>query len=163
MLRLLATLIVPASLTVALIAAQPDDKKPIKVINLDKLNTAKDEDDPHVSSSGLTLLYSTNTGKKFDLFITRRADLGRPWVAGKPIGDYVQTEADDRSAFLTRDGVIPLLRHKERQADEELRHLRCRQAGPFRCIHRANTDQSDQYGSRRVASLADRGRQGAVL
>jgi hypothetical protein len=98
---------IPVSLALALTAAQPEDKKPIKIINLEKLNTASDEDDPHVSSSGLTLLYSSKAGKKFDLCITRRADLGRPWTAGKPVGDYVQTETDDRSAFLTKDGVYP--------------------------------------------------------
>jgi hypothetical protein len=107
MLRLLAAVLIPASLTFPLIAGQQDEKKSIKIINLEKLNTAKDEDDPHVSSSGLTLLYSTNAEKKFDLILTRRADLGRPWIAGKPVGDYIQTEADDRSAFLTKDGVYP--------------------------------------------------------
>jgi hypothetical protein len=123
MFRLFATLLLPALLPLPLIPGHQDEKKTIKVINLEKLNTAKDEDDPHVSSSGLTLLYSSNAAKKFDLCITRRADLGRPWTAGKPVGDYVQTEADDRSAFLTKDGVFPQFLYFATKKDKKTKNF----------------------------------------
>src|SRR5216683_2938059 len=74
-----------------------DDKRSLKPINLEKLNTAADEDDPHAGSSGLTLFYSSNAKKKFDILISRRANQGVPWLAGKPLGDYIQSETDDRS------------------------------------------------------------------
>lgn len=123
MLRLLAAMIILLVMPLARTPAQQEDKKSIKIINLEKLNTADDEDDPHVSSSGLTLLYCTNAGKKIDLCITRRADLGRPWTVGKPVGDYVQTEADDRSAFLTKDGVYPQFLYYATKRDKKAKNF----------------------------------------
>jgi Tol biopolymer transport system component len=71
------------------------------------VNTEADEDDPHVSSSGTVLLYSSNAKKKFDIMISRRAKTTIAWPKGVLIEDYVTTEADDRSAFLTTDGKYP--------------------------------------------------------
>jgi hypothetical protein len=102
--------------------AQQTESRPVKPINLEKLNTAGDEDDPHVSSNGLTLFYSSRGAKKkWDLLMSRRANQGQPWPAGKPVGDYIQSEADDRSAYLTADGRYPQYLHfatkKDRQTD----------------------------------------------
>jgi hypothetical protein len=104
-------------------AVQPGEKKPVKPINLENLNTDKDEDDPHVSSSGTSLFYSSNAGKKFDLLLSRRNNLGQPWPAGKPVGDYVQTEADDRSAFLTTDGRYPQYLYFATKKDKKARNF----------------------------------------
>src|SRR5713101_2096877 len=86
---------------------QADDKKSLKPINLEKLNTDKDEDDPHIGSSGLTLLYSSTAKRKFYILVSRRANQGQPWPAGKVLGDYIQSEVDDRSAFLTAESRFP--------------------------------------------------------
>jgi Tol biopolymer transport system component len=76
-----------------------------KLVNLD-CNTAADEDDPHVSSSGAYLYYAGNAAKKFDLMVSKRATTGK-WAAGKPVGSYIQTKADEHGCFLTPDGAFP--------------------------------------------------------
>jgi len=78
----------------------------VKVTSL-AVNTAADEDDPHVSTNGLTLFYTATSKKKSDIMVSRRRERGQAWPAGKPIADYVGTEADDRSAFATPDGRYP--------------------------------------------------------
>jgi hypothetical protein len=78
----------------------------IKVTSL-SVNTAADEDDPHLSSNGLTLYYTATSKKKADILVSRRRDKGQAWPAGKTIDDYVSTEADDRSVFATTDGRYP--------------------------------------------------------
>jgi hypothetical protein len=84
----------------------PPSRAEIKPTSLG-VNTEADEDDPHVSSSGTVLLYSSNAKKKFDIMISRRAKTTIAWPKGVLIEDYVTTEADDRSAFLTTDGKYP--------------------------------------------------------
>jgi Tol biopolymer transport system component len=78
----------------------------VKVTSL-AVNTAADEDDPHVSSSGLTLFYTATTKKKADIMLSRRGGKTQPWQPGKPVDDYVSSEADDRSAFATTEGRYP--------------------------------------------------------
>ncbi len=97
------------ALTALLLPAAADDPKPIKVVNLD-CNTKADEDDPHISSSGTTLYYTSNAQKKLDLMVSKRSSAGK-WGAGKSIEDafgaYVKTPADDRSVFVTSDSSYP--------------------------------------------------------
>jgi hypothetical protein len=71
------------------------------------VNTAADEDDPHVSSNSLTLFYTATARKKSDIMVSRRREKTQSWPAGKPIEDYVGSEADDRSAFATAEGRFP--------------------------------------------------------
>jgi len=93
-------------LLLALAAGPCPARAEIKVTNL-SVNTEADEDDPHLSSGGLTLFYTATTQKKSDIMVSRRRDKRQAWPAGKPIDDYVSTEADDRSAFATTDGRYP--------------------------------------------------------
>ena len=74
-----------SSVFVPVLAFQADEPKPIKPTNLEKLNTAADEDDPHAGSSGLTLYYSSNAKKKFDIFVSRRTNQAQPWPAGQAL------------------------------------------------------------------------------
>jgi len=78
----------------------------IKVTAL-SLNTDADEDEPHLSSSGLTLFYTSTGKKKSDIMVSRRRNKMQAWPAGKVIEDYVTTEVDDRSAFVTTDERYP--------------------------------------------------------
>jgi Tol biopolymer transport system component len=78
----------------------------VKATNL-AVNTADDEDEPNLSSSGLTLFYTRTAKKKSDIMASRRRDKSQAWPGGKPIEDYVSTDADDRSAFATADGRYP--------------------------------------------------------
>ncbi len=71
------------------------------------VNTPADEDEPHVSSSGLALYYASNAAGKFDLMLAQRKKAGQPWAPGKPLDDYVRSEVDDRSTFVTDDRRFP--------------------------------------------------------
>jgi|SRR5579875_3257559 hypothetical protein len=78
----------------------------VKPINL-AVNTKADEDDPFLSSSGLTLWYSCNAGGKFDILMAQRRTTRSTWGKGELPDGYVQTEVEDRCGCLTRDGVYP--------------------------------------------------------
>ncbi len=97
--------VVLAALTTLIPSAAADEApKPVKPVNLG-CNTKADEDDPFLSSSGYYLYYASNADKKFDLLVSKRS--GGKWAAGKPMGGYIQTPADDRGAFVTADGFYP--------------------------------------------------------
>jgi hypothetical protein len=114
---LLIVCLVSAGLTLA-----GDEKKASKPkpINLDKLNTARDEDDPHVSSSGLFLYYSQKNKGKVDIMVTRRPSINAAWPPGKVIEDYISTAVDDRSTFLTKDGIYPQYLFFATKKDKEI-------------------------------------------
>src|SRR5437868_4410927 len=58
-----------------LLAAQTKTAAPrqLKPINLADVNTAEDEDDPHVSQDGLRLYYTTSVEKRRTLMLSKRA------------------------------------------------------------------------------------------
>jgi hypothetical protein len=69
--------------------------EPIKAINLEKVNTAADEDDPF-SADNLTLYYTSNAGKTQGILVSKRS--GKEWSAGKAF--MVSKEFDQRSPFI---------------------------------------------------------------
>src|SRR5438874_1455763 len=93
-------------LLLALLAGPAPARDEVKVTHL-AVNTEADEADPHLASNGLTLFYTSTTKKKSDIMVSRRRERSQAWPAGKPVEDYVSTEADDRSAFATTDGRYP--------------------------------------------------------
>lgn len=98
-----------ASLAVAVQAPSTgaaDETKLIKPINLG-VNTKADEDDPFLSSSGLTLWYSSNAEGKFDIVMAQRRNIRSVWGKGEAPDSYMQSKVDDCGACLTRDGVYP--------------------------------------------------------
>jgi hypothetical protein len=90
----------------SLSARAAQEVKAAKPVNL-IINTKADEDDPFLSSNGLTLWYASNAAGKYDIMLTQRKSIRVPWGKGRELQDYVQTEVDDRSVCLTRDGVYP--------------------------------------------------------
>lgn len=92
-------------LTLATLAEQAD-VKPLTPTNV-PVNTGKDEDDPHVSTNGLTLLYVRDTGKRYELMAATRKAATDPWTPGQPLTDIKSKESDFRSPFLTADGKYP--------------------------------------------------------
>jgi WD40-like Beta Propeller Repeat len=69
------------------------------------VNTAADEDEPHITSSGLMLFYTSNAKKKFDVMMSTRAEKDpRRWKPGERFAD-INSEANTRSVFVTPDGV----------------------------------------------------------
>jgi hypothetical protein len=71
-------------------------------VNLDKVNTSKDEDDPFLSAKGLHLYYASNAEGRFALLVSERRAANLPWPAGKAL-QGPSGENDDRSPFLTAD------------------------------------------------------------
>jgi hypothetical protein len=66
------------------------------------VNTAADEDEPHVADAGLTLYWTSNKEGKEDIWFARRRAAAASWPAkGQIIEDYVSTKADDRGVFAT--------------------------------------------------------------
>jgi hypothetical protein len=100
------------ALTALLLQAAADDApKPVKPVNL-ACNTPADDDDPHVSSNGLSLYYACNAKKKWDVMLSKHLPSGK-WGAGKEVEGYIgplpdaKKPADYRGVFLTKDGTYP--------------------------------------------------------
>jgi hypothetical protein len=70
----------------------------VKVVNLEKLNSEADEDDPCALPDGITLLYAKKVGGTFDIYLSRRNAAGQPWPAGKPFLN--SKEYDERTPFF---------------------------------------------------------------
>jgi|SRR5579884_2543839 len=97
--------LIPAA-CLSLIADPSSGARLVTPTNL-AVNTKADEDDPFLSSNGLTLWYSCNGAGKFDILMAQRRTVRSAWGKGELPDSYVQTEVDDRCACLTRDGVYP--------------------------------------------------------
>jgi hypothetical protein len=95
-------------------AAEPPAVKPV---NLDRLNTGADEEDPYAASATL-LYFASNAAGKFDLLASRRANARTPWPAGKPLEGYLATEADDRGVCATAEGSFPQFLYYATQRDK---------------------------------------------
>ncbi|GIW81817.1 MAG: hypothetical protein KatS3mg105_3624 [Gemmatales bacterium] len=87
------------------VPAQEKNDKAVP-INLQKLNTEKDEDEPHVSSSSRLLLYTYTDGGKSEIRASVRPSPRVSWPAGKPV-PQLSGKADFISASLTLDGRYP--------------------------------------------------------
>lgn len=107
-----------AILVLALLAAAPEDPKLVKPVNL-AVNTEADEDDPFLSSNGLTLWYAGNASGKYDIMVSQRRNVRMAWGKGKVLEDYVRTEVDDRGVCATRDGVYPQYLYFATKKDKE--------------------------------------------
>jgi hypothetical protein len=70
------------------------------------VNTADDEDEPHVADGGLTLYYACTRKGKVDILVSTRRNTALAWPKGKVLEDFVSTEGDDRSTYAT-EGRYP--------------------------------------------------------
>ncbi len=95
----------------AMLLRAADQASPAKPVNL-ACNTEADEDDPHLSSNGLTLYYSTNAKKKWEVMFSKHLPTGK-WATGKAVEGYIgpapdaKNPPDYRGVFLTADGSYP--------------------------------------------------------
>ncbi len=105
----------------ALSSGPPPDPPRLNPTNLG-VNTPADEDDPHVTSNGKTLYYSCNTKDKFDILVSNWSPRDKGWGPGKLPDDYVRTEGDDRSVFVTRDGKFPQFLYYASRKDKETKN-----------------------------------------
>src|SRR5262249_51054294 len=99
-----------------------EDVKLVKPVNL-SVNTEADEEDPFVSSSGLTLWYACNAKGKFDIMAAQRKNIRAAWSKGKLLEDYVRTEVDDRGVYATRDGAYPQYLYFATKKDKEINNF----------------------------------------
>jgi hypothetical protein len=99
-------LAVLAALGLSLVTEAAEEVKLVKPVNL-PFNTKADEDDPFLSSKGLTLWYSSNANRKFDIMMAQRRTVRSAWDKGEVPDSYMQSQVDDRGGCLTRDGVYP--------------------------------------------------------
>jgi len=98
-----ATALLSLTLAVCSLQSSPRGARmPLRPVNLDKLNTPKDEDDPCLSADRLRLYYASNASGRFTLMATERKSPLNPWPAGKEVQGPAG-EGDDRSPFLTAD------------------------------------------------------------
>ena len=81
--------------------------KALKPVNVERVNTDQDEDDPHFSYNGLSLYYTSSSEKGQALFVSTRRSVAAPWSKGKPQEDLQDYNADVRGAFLTQDAKFP--------------------------------------------------------
>ncbi|MFT3878219.1 MAG: hypothetical protein QM703_01000 [Gemmatales bacterium] len=74
------------------------EKKP-KIINMERLNTAGDEDDPCPAADALQFLFTRTDGKQRQLYLASRKSANEPMADAKLV-DELSGEGDCRSAFL---------------------------------------------------------------
>ena len=78
----------------------------IKPVNLEKLNTDGDEDDPFVSGDGLSLYYAWKGNSTWGLLVSSRKSGKDAWPAGKPIPGLERSkEHDMRSPFILKSDL----------------------------------------------------------
>jgi hypothetical protein len=117
-----AFLAVLAAVSLSSHSGAASDSKTVKPVNL-AINTAGDEDDPYLSSSGLTLWYASNAAGKFDIMLSQRKSPLAAWGKGQQLQDYVQTQVDDRGVSLTRDGNYPQYLYFATKKDKETKNF----------------------------------------
>jgi hypothetical protein len=99
--RHLVTLTATALALVTLPPAPGGDPGSLNPVNLDKVNTDADEDDPFVTPDGGVLYYASNKSGRFKIRYARRTAKG--WSAGQPLPTSGAKDADERSPFLNRE------------------------------------------------------------
>jgi hypothetical protein len=106
--RLALSLLTAAAL--ALPGRAADEPRPLKPVNL-SVNTKDDEDEPHVSSNGLTLFYwskvKVKDGLREAVIVSTRANASRPWSDGKAFEGFFGYDSPVRGVFVTADGAYP--------------------------------------------------------
>lgn len=77
----------------------------VKPVNLEKLNSANDEEDPFVTSDHLALYYAVNVDGKWDVLAARRASTAKPFAGGKAV-DLLSKDGEKRSPFVWQNRVF---------------------------------------------------------
>lgn len=94
------------------------EKDAVAPVNLEKINTEADEDNPCILSDGTTLLFDSNKSGRYEIMVSKRAGAGA-WGAAKV--HLASKEADYRSPFY-RQGILYFAHNKV--PDEKLKDLK---------------------------------------
>jgi hypothetical protein len=86
-------------------AAPIDEPEHLKPINL-AVNTACDEDDPHISSDGYSLYYTATAKGRSEILRSKRSPRNSAWLPGSPLME-IGDRGDTRSVFITPEGRYP--------------------------------------------------------
>src|SRR5262245_18196495 len=106
-LSFLALAAVLAMLPPERVAAAASDETPPMPMNL-PCNTDANEDDPHVSSDGRTLYYSSTAEGRWRIHVSTRANPNQPWRKGMPFDDYLMgKDSSEKSVFSSPEGRYP--------------------------------------------------------
>jgi hypothetical protein len=92
-------LVLAASCLLCPAVAPAQNASPLKPLNLDKLNSEGDEDDPFALPDGITLLYTKKVEGLARIHISSRASASAAWPAGK-VFMKSNKEADERTPFF---------------------------------------------------------------
>jgi hypothetical protein len=90
----------------ALVPAALRGGQDIKVVNLEKVNSEADEDDPCALSDGISLLYATKAKGTFDVYMSQRATPTSAWPAGKPMPMLASPDFDERTPFYHKPSMM---------------------------------------------------------
>src|SRR5580704_16807650 len=75
----------------------------VKPVNLEKLNTTADEDEPFVSADGQWLYYASNKAGTYGILVSKRTTGKDVWPEGKAV--LVSKECDQRSPFQFKNDL----------------------------------------------------------
>src|SRR5262245_60526624 len=92
-------------------AAQPGGEE-VKPVNLGKLNTEADEDDPCPLPDGITLLYVTKK-TTYDIYLSQRTGPTAAWPPGKPKAALASPDFDERTPFFHKPSNMIYYAHNQ--------------------------------------------------
>ena len=95
-----------AHVSLMILPGSPAQGAEANPINLERLNTPGDEDEPHLSSNGLRLYYTARADGKYAIMESVRKANTDSWPPGKQQAD-ITTLGDCRSVFVTADDKYP--------------------------------------------------------
>jgi hypothetical protein len=97
------TLLLALGVAVVWTVAPATAQEAARPVNVDKINTAADEDNPFVASTSLLLLYASNAAGTWDIMYSDKSSLAKPWSAGKPYAGFAGKDVNECSPFIWRD------------------------------------------------------------
>lgn len=78
------------------LSGEADKPKPV---NVEKVNSETDEEDPFISSDNLSLFYASNGAGNWDILLSQRSAVAKPFAAGKVFAASTK-DFDERSPFF---------------------------------------------------------------
>jgi hypothetical protein len=130
---------------------KPDDKPALRIVNIQAVNSAEDDTDPHLAPDGLSLFFASRPkGKDLELMMSRRPAT-RPTFDPPRILDELNTKGDDFAPFLMPDNqYIYFTSASDAKNTDIFFSRRLRPTEPFQHIgiapvHKVCTDKDEAH------------------